>query len=193
MAVTEKSTSTPTPPAVSEGELAVRYTLSGSPDSRTFDIDVLIGELSGDPLEYDDEFGAFTALVSSAAKIAVTQSYDNTSRALEKLREGTTFVYDQKMLLRNLLEAEAVPEKVQELSDNDKFRASDLTWQVSVLGFDTMRMMQRELFVASGSPPLDLQAQVPFERTHPEMRADILNFLGGRAVDVFLTMPPTES
>jgi hypothetical protein len=180
-------------PVLVSGDIALRYAFQAVSGSEEYDATVVLGVVNGEAAIYDDEISAFVALVDSAAQIKIQDSYFQTQSSpvvVKKIRDGTDFRYDTQMRLSNLVntseEAEAA---VFQLMDNESFKRADMAWEASVVGLSALRIMQRALFVASSSDELN-QPAISRERTHPEIRADVMNYLASRALDTVLVMPP---
>lgn len=183
------------PTAAKQGEYVARYTYLGQPDSDKFEVDIIIGDLARDGLGYDEELEEHIGHIASAAKVTSTQRYRkdgvNSLGIVVGLRHGTSFGYNDAMLLRNLVDAAGAADAVATLSDRTALEEANHAWQVSVVGLSGIRAMQRQLFVASGEVELNVPIpEVPRPMTDPQLRTATLNVLGAITLDVFLSMPP---
>lgn len=179
--------------AIRGADLVARYTFAGDPERDNFDVSVVIAGLNGGDVFYDRKEKGFVAPVASAAQLELAQRYSVQDILIDqKIREGTSFAYGKAILLRGLVtEAKRFSRVVERLTDNKSLRAEEFAWQTSVVGFVGIRGMQRALFLAGGNVEINVPIMAPRERVQTEVRADILSYLGAKALDVFTAMPPT--
>jgi len=185
--------------AVAPGEVAARFSLTGSPDSDLVESTAVIAEIDTDQINYDDAFpGVPVVHYATAVRLNIKAQYGRIGKGLaaeilSQARSNLSFHHNDRMLLSGpLLGDQELIAGVAELTDNESYRALDYSWQVSTIGLlPNLRSLSRELFVASGQGELNEEPTTE-ALTNPRIRADLMSCVANLAFNGFMNMPPSS-
>ncbi len=176
------------------GDPALRLIFEGDEDGNKFLAKSTFGYISTTEPIYDDDMGAFVIPVQSAADCLIEYSYAETARQTDLIDvsfKGLNYAYSSPMILFGLGSGvNAINNQVSNLVENDLFEKNERIWKASVIGNRDVRLISRALFISMGLPEKDrFKFGWNGQMTHPQIRADVMDYMAGFAMKSFMDMP----